>query len=69
MPSSLFIDNISLFLFILFSSLFLPLPLQGYDMEDAMIINKASLERGFGHASIHKTEQINLKTKLGESQI
>ena len=37
-------------------------------MEDAMIINKASLERGFGHASIHKTEQINLKTKLGESQ-
>ena len=25
---------------------------QGYDMEDAMIINKASYERGFGHASV-----------------
>ena len=29
---------------------------QGYDMEDAMIINKASLERGFGSGSIYKCE-------------
>ena len=42
--------------------------LQGYDMEDAMIINKSSLERGFGHASIYKTDEINLRTKLGESK-
>ncbi|KAG8229887.1 hypothetical protein J437_LFUL009751, partial [Ladona fulva] len=28
----------------------------GYDMEDAMIINKASIDRGFAHGSIIKTE-------------
>ena len=27
----------------------------GYDMEDAMILNKASYERGFGHATTYKT--------------
>jgi len=27
----------------------------GYDMEDAMIINKSSFERGFGHGTIYKT--------------
>jgi hypothetical protein len=27
----------------------------GFDMEDAMIINKSSFERGFGHASVYKT--------------
>ena len=27
----------------------------GYDMEDAMIINKAAYERGFGHGSVYKT--------------
>lgn len=32
----------------------------GYDMEDAMIINKASYERGFGHASVYKTKYIDL---------
>ena len=26
----------------------------GYDMEDAMILNKSSYERGFAHASIYK---------------
>ncbi|XP_052801585.1 DNA-directed RNA polymerase I subunit RPA2-like [Mya arenaria] len=35
----------------------------GYDMEDAMVINKASFERGFGHASVYKTEMINLCKK------
>lgn len=30
----------------------------GYDMEDAMIINKSSYERGFGHGSVYKTEII-----------
>jgi DNA-directed RNA polymerase I subunit RPA2 len=26
----------------------------GYDMEDAMIINKSSYERGFGHGAVYK---------------
>ncbi|PSN31851.1 DNA-directed RNA polymerase I subunit RPA2 [Blattella germanica] len=33
----------------------------GYDMEDAMIINKASYDRGFGHGSVYKSEFIELK--------
>ena len=27
----------------------------GYDMEDAMIINKSSYEAGFGHGMVYKT--------------
>ena len=30
--------------------------MQGYDMEDAMILNKASVERGLAHASVYKSE-------------
>ena len=33
--------------------------IQGYDMEDAMILNKATVERGFAHASVYKCE-VNL---------
>lgn len=32
----------------------------GYDMEDAMIINKSSFQRGFGHGSVYKTAVIDL---------
>ncbi|GAB6027162.1 DNA-directed RNA polymerase I subunit RPA2 [Chamberlinius hualienensis] len=32
----------------------------GYDMEDAMVINKGSFERGFAHGSIIKNEFVNL---------
>ncbi|KAF2862252.1 beta and beta-prime subunits of DNA dependent RNA-polymerase [Piedraia hortae CBS 480.64] len=32
----------------------------GYDMDDAMIINKSSHERGFGHGTIYKTKKIDL---------
>ncbi|KAL6045372.1 DNA-directed RNA polymerase subunit beta [Balamuthia mandrillaris] len=32
----------------------------GYDMEDAMIINKSAFERGFEHASVYKTEIVDL---------
>eukprot|EP01087_Luapelamoeba_hula_P020938 TRINITY_DN7228_c0_g1_i2.p1 TRINITY_DN7228_c0_g1~~TRINITY_DN7228_c0_g1_i2.p1 ORF type:complete len:1100 (+),score=114.71 TRINITY_DN7228_c0_g1_i2:76-3375(+) len=32
----------------------------GYDMEDAMIINKAAWDRGFEHASVYKTEIIDV---------
>ena len=33
----------------------------GFDMEDAMILNKGSYERGFGHASVYKTIEIDLQ--------
>ncbi|CAM6092481.1 unnamed protein product [Calypogeia fissa] len=35
----------------------------GYDMEDAMILNKSSMERGLCHGQVYKTETIDL-TKL-----
>ncbi|XP_006030355.1 DNA-directed RNA polymerase I subunit RPA2 [Alligator sinensis] len=36
----------------------------GYDMEDAMIVSKASWERGFAHGSVYKTESIDLTEKI-----
>jgi DNA-directed RNA polymerase I subunit RPA2 len=36
----------------------------GYDMEDAMILNKSSYERGFAHASVYKTIEIDLKDEI-----
>ncbi|KAI5930653.1 DNA-directed RNA polymerase I subunit RPA2 [Manis javanica] len=43
----------------------------GYDMEDAMIVNKASWERGFAHGSVYKSEFIDLfeKIKLGDDSL
>ncbi|KAL4423560.1 hypothetical protein ABPG77_004600, partial [Micractinium sp. CCAP 211/92] len=38
----------------------------GYDMEDAMILNKSSVERGFAHAYLYKTEQIDLREERGK---
>jgi DNA-directed RNA polymerase I subunit RPA2 len=32
----------------------------GYDIEDAMIINKSSYERGFGHGCVYKTKFLEL---------
>lgn len=37
----------------------------GYDMEDAMILNKSSVERGFAHASLYKTETVNFRQDRG----
>ena len=39
----------------------------GYDMEDAMIINKSSMERGFAHATVYKTKTIDLQNNKGGS--
>ncbi|XP_078256103.1 DNA-directed RNA polymerase I subunit RPA2 [Rhinoraja longicauda] len=39
----------------------------GYDMEDAMIINKASWERGFAQGSVYKTEIIDLDKQVNQS--
>ncbi|KAF2687825.1 beta and beta-prime subunits of DNA dependent RNA-polymerase [Lentithecium fluviatile CBS 122367] len=33
----------------------------GYDMDDAMILNKSAHERGFGHGTIYKTKVCNLE--------
>lgn len=30
----------------------------GFDMEDAMIINKSSMERGFAHGCMYKSEML-----------
>ncbi|KAM0673306.1 DNA-directed RNA polymerase I subunit RPA2 [Gurleya vavrai] len=35
----------------------------GYDMEDAMVINKSSMERGFFYGSVYKTEIVELENK------
>ncbi len=32
----------------------------GYDIEDAMVINKASYERGFMHGRVYKTSQFEM---------
>uniref|UniRef100_A0A8C3AZX3 DNA-directed RNA polymerase subunit beta n=1 Tax=Cyclopterus lumpus TaxID=8103 RepID=A0A8C3AZX3_CYCLU len=36
----------------------------GYDMEDAMIVNKSSWERGFAHGCIYKAELVDLADKV-----
>jgi DNA-directed RNA polymerase I subunit RPA2 len=33
----------------------------GYDMEDAMILNKSAYERGFGHGCVYKSHIHELK--------
>lgn len=35
----------------------------GYDMEDAMILNKSAVERGLAHGSLYKTEMIDLSDR------
>lgn len=35
-------------------------------MEDAIILNKSSVERGFKHGSIYKTEVVNLRVIAGD---
>ena len=35
----------------------------GYDMEDAMILNKQSFERGFAHGMVYSTEIVELNEK------
>jgi DNA-directed RNA polymerase I subunit RPA2 len=40
----------------------------GYDMEDAMILNKSSHERGFGYGTIYKSIIVDLKEQRGASK-
>lgn len=37
----------------------------GYDMEDAMILNKSAHERGFGYGSVYKSQIVDLKDVKG----
>jgi DNA-directed RNA polymerase I subunit RPA2 len=39
----------------------------GYDMEDAMILNKSAHERGFGYGTVYKSQVIDLKDQKGAS--
>ncbi|KAG1670388.1 hypothetical protein FOA52_000148 [Chlamydomonas sp. UWO 241] len=41
----------------------------GYDMEDAMILNKSSVDRGFAHGLLYKTEMIDLKEEKGSKAV
>ena len=40
----------------------------GYDMEDAMIINKSAHERSFGYGTIYKSEVFDISTRQGASK-
>ncbi|KAI5119589.1 hypothetical protein M0805_005761 [Coniferiporia weirii] len=40
----------------------------GYDMEDAMILNKSAHERGFGYGTVYKSQAIDLKDMHGASK-
>lgn len=37
----------------------------GYDMEDAMILNKSAHERGFGYGTVYKSEILDLTVEAG----
>lgn len=41
----------------------------GYDMEDAMILNKSSVDRGLAHALLYKTEMIDLREEKGKKSV
>jgi len=40
----------------------------GYDMEDAMILNKSAHERGFGYGTVYKSQIVDLKDMKGSSR-
>jgi DNA-directed RNA polymerase I subunit RPA2 len=40
----------------------------GYDMEDAMILNKSAHERGFGYGTVYKSYTIDLKEERGAAK-
>ena len=39
----------------------------GYDIEDALIVNKSSIDRGFGRCMVHKKQVISLKRYTNQS--
>jgi len=41
------------------------IPYTGYDMEDAMILNKSAHERGFAYGTVYKSQIVDLKDMPG----
>jgi DNA-directed RNA polymerase I subunit RPA2 len=41
----------------------------GYDMEDACILNKAAVDRGFAHGRLIKTDMVDLRAERGTKQV
>lgn len=39
----------------------------GYDIEDALILNKASIDRGYGRCTVHKKQVVSLKRYTNQS--
>jgi DNA-directed RNA polymerase III subunit RPC2 len=37
----------------------------GYDIEDAIILNKSSLDRGFGRVAMYRRVKTEFKTQMG----
>ncbi len=40
----------------------------GYDMEDAMILNKSAFERGFGNGVVYQTKVVDLSLRRGKGE-
>ncbi len=41
----------------------------GYDMEDAMILNKSAVDRGLAHGTLFKTEALDLRDDKGKFMV
>ena len=41
----------------------------GYDMEDAMILNAAAVQRGLAHGSLYKTDAVDLAEERGKQLV
>ena len=41
----------------------------GYDMEDAMILNKSAVDRGLAHGTLFKTEALDLRDDKGKAMV
>lgn len=41
----------------------------GYDMEDAMILNAAAVQRGLAHGSLYKTDALDLAEEKGKQLV